>query len=165
MFTQWVTSYFQHGDLSTGDTDVLSFIVPSIHRAPSIYNMSAAEIAEIVDEGVPEVSSLFTLQAQELANYRKACFDKNIREKLPKMKITMFTGDATSSFSIAAYWQMQEDDKAHGGGLIHFRLISGANHFVCILLTYITRNLTDHYGPFRSTGMSQRKPCRFMLTL
>ncbi|KAI0092603.1 hypothetical protein BDY19DRAFT_925175 [Irpex rosettiformis] len=57
MGTNWITSYFNRGDLSTRDRPfVLSHLVPSIStRAPSIYNMSQQEFVTIVGETVSEL--------------------------------------------------------------------------------------------------------------
>jgi len=91
--------------------------------------MSPDDISEIIE---PYPASWFMLatKAQALAIYRKACFDRSIRELLPKMKITRLVGDSTASFSIASFWQMQDDDLTNGGGMVNFRMIRGANHFV-----------------------------------
>ncbi|KAJ6626740.1 hypothetical protein B0H10DRAFT_2211017 [Mycena sp. CBHHK59/15] len=48
--TMWLTSYFDHGDLSSRDPNILKHIVPSARRRPTIHDMTADEIAEIVDE-------------------------------------------------------------------------------------------------------------------
>lgn len=138
MFSQWITSYFQHGDISTRDPDVLSYIVPSIVRAPTIYNMSAAQINEIVDESlnVPiETPYLFNFTSQSYVTYRKALFDPKVRDILPFMKVWALVGEFSCSFSLAAYFSMLDDDEAEGGGRISFNLMTGVNHFVSGALT------------------------------
>ncbi|KAI0058354.1 hypothetical protein BV25DRAFT_1810813 [Artomyces pyxidatus] len=130
MYTQWITSYFRHGDLAKRDTNVLSYIVPATFRRPTIYNMSPEEIEGTVDESMSEVPSMISLFVQAHANYRKACFDRKIRELLPRMKVSALCGDATCSFPLAAFWALQDDDKAEGGGFVNFRMILGVNHFM-----------------------------------
>ncbi|KAH9855498.1 Alpha/Beta hydrolase protein [Lenzites betulinus] len=132
-FVQWITSYFKHGDLSTRSLDVLSYIVPSTEHAPSIFSMSADQISRTIqyDPGASSDTYFMVFAAPQIhANYLKGCFDADVRQLLPKMKITTFTGDITCSFSLAAHWQMEDENKAHGGGFIDFVMIPGINHFV-----------------------------------
>ncbi|KZT03859.1 uncharacterized protein LAESUDRAFT_738141 [Laetiporus sulphureus 93-53] len=130
MFTPWITSYFNHGDLSTRNRDVLSYIVPSLDRIPSIYNMSAEERREIVDESVDHMSAMFVCMPQAVARYRRACFDRSLRALLPKMKVWCFTGDATSWSQIDAFWLIEKDNADRGGGFINFKVLPGLNHFM-----------------------------------
>ncbi|KAI0064160.1 hypothetical protein BV25DRAFT_350359 [Artomyces pyxidatus] len=130
MFTVWVSSYFKHGDLSTRNRQALSWVVPSVTRAPSIYNMSQDEIAETVDESVPE-GLLFTHGAlQEHAIYRKACFDHAVRALVPSMKITHLCGDQAVAAGVAAFFSVQEDVEEEGGSMVEFNLVPGANLLV-----------------------------------
>ncbi|KAI0942664.1 hypothetical protein AcW1_003230 [Taiwanofungus camphoratus] len=133
VFTRWITAYFTHGDLSTRDPDVLEYVVPATFRAPSIYNMSAEQITQIVYERVAsttDLSIMIGLGPHPLATYRKACFDRTIREKVPKMNVWVCTGDVTASFSPPAFWDLQKDNEANGGGLVTFKVIKGVNHFM-----------------------------------
>lgn len=132
-FTQWITSYFKHGDLSTRSLDVLSYIVPTTWRVPSIFSMTEEQQAKIVYMPPGSASDMLFMvfsAAQINASYKRACFDAGVRARLPRMKICAFTGDATCVFSLPAYWAMQDDDKARGGGFIDFEMVEGANHFV-----------------------------------
>ncbi|KAH9918264.1 Alpha/Beta hydrolase protein [Fomitopsis serialis] len=128
-FTQWITSYFDHGDLSTRDTNVLSYIVPSVSRRPTIYAMSPEDRQEFVEE-VPEGPAMFCTMAQALAMYRRACFDRDVRARLPELKVWSLTGDVTPSFSIASFWTIQDEDKERGGGFVNYKMIPGVNHFM-----------------------------------
>ncbi|EIW56131.1 uncharacterized protein TRAVEDRAFT_39145 [Trametes versicolor FP-101664 SS1] len=132
-FTQWITSYFKHGDLSTRSLDVLSYIVPTTLRVPSIFSMTEEEQAKIVYMPPGSASDMLFMvfsAAQINASYKRACFDAGVRARLPRMKICAFTGDATCVFSLPAHWAMQDDDKARGGGFIDFKMVEGANHFL-----------------------------------
>lgn len=145
-FVQWITSYFQHGDLSTRDPNVLSFVLPAIFRPPSVFNMSVAQLAAMTNT-TPAAGSdallIANLQPQLLASYRQALFDPAVRAALPLMTATELTGDVTAEFGIVAFWQIQDDDAAAGGGRVRFKLLHGVNHFVsrrsvpveCLLLT------------------------------
>ncbi|KAI0368496.1 hypothetical protein BV20DRAFT_969126 [Pilatotrama ljubarskyi] len=131
--TQWITSYFKHGDLSTRDLNALTYVVPATFRAPSIFSMTDEQISKIIYEPAASGSEMLFMvfcAAQISANYKKACFDRSVRRSLPKMKVAAFTGDATLWCSLPAYWVMEEDDKTHGGGLINLKMIHGINHFV-----------------------------------
>ncbi|KAJ7764861.1 Alpha/Beta hydrolase protein [Mycena metata] len=128
MFTTWITSYFDHGDLSTRDVNVLSYIVPSAFRPPTIYDMTPEEIAETADQGPVELPGMFMSMAQSNAVYRKACYSADIKSLVPSLKTTFITGDATCSYSLAALWSIQDDNKAEKGN-IKFVVIPGANHF------------------------------------
>lgn len=132
MGTIWITSYFDHGDLSTRDPSVLSYIVPSVTRAPSIYSMSPDEFATIVDETVSELEVMAFCGKQSNDNYLKACFDKATRAAVPHLTIHALCGTRGPSFSPAAFWDMQNDDNARGGGHLVYKVIPGANHFVSV---------------------------------
>lgn len=85
MFTTWITSYFDHGDLSTRD---VNYIVPSTFRRPTIYDMTAEEITEVVDQGPVELPGMFMSMAQANAVYRKACYSADIKSLAPSLKTT-----------------------------------------------------------------------------
>jgi hypothetical protein len=129
MFTSWITSYFDHGDLSTRDVSVLSYHVPSPFRRPTIYDMTADEIAETADQRPVELPGMFMSMAQANATYRKACYSADVKALVPSLKTTFFTGDRAASYSLAALWSMEDDNKAEGGNL-KFVVVPGANHFV-----------------------------------
>lgn len=133
LFTQWITSYFRHGDLSKRDLDLLTYVVPATFRAPSVFTMSDEQIAEIVYQPPASTSDmLFMIRFSEqlLASHRKAFFDKNLRQLVPRMKVWAFTGDSTASFSLPSFWALQEEDEAAGGGRINFKIVKGVNHFM-----------------------------------
>ncbi|TFK82032.1 hypothetical protein K466DRAFT_315818 [Polyporus arcularius HHB13444] len=131
-FVVWVTSYFKHGDLSTRDTDVISYWIPARSRAPSIFNFTDDEYARAVYMPPGDKSEMLFMFFSEPAiqqTYNKACFDRSIRALFPGMKIWVLSGDVTSPHGIPAFWSMEDDDAKHGGGFIEFRWVPGANHF------------------------------------
>lgn len=133
MFTQWITSYFAHGDLSKRDLNLLSHFVPATFRPPSIFSMSTEQIAEMVCESTAITSdSPFTLRfsQQMLASHRKAFFDKELRQRVPHMKVWVLVGDSTGALAFPAFWNLQDEDAQSGGGFINFRTIKGVNHFM-----------------------------------
>ncbi|KAI0666409.1 hypothetical protein C8Q78DRAFT_1072372 [Trametes maxima] len=132
-FIQWITAYFDHGDISSKDPNVLSYVLPSISRPPSVFNMSVAQLAGMTNNGPANGSDgllIANVQAQLLASYKKALYDNATRAAVPKMKVTEIVGDATAEFGIVAYWSMLDDNAAAGGNKVQFKVLHGANHFV-----------------------------------
>ena len=138
LFNHWITSYFAHGDLSTRDPAQLSYVVPTPARAPSIYSMSAHQLqrilydAPVASAGASDNAYMFLNAPHLNAAYKRACFDKDIRARFPHMKIWTSAGDTTASFAWNTLWALQDDEKAHGGGFIHFKVIERCNHFVSV---------------------------------
>jgi pimeloyl-ACP methyl ester carboxylesterase len=133
MFNIWVTSYFQHGDLSTRALNQLSWVVPAVFRPPSIFNMTASQFDSIVLNGtnvVNDLLSVLNFGPQLLLNYRQSNFNTTIRKLLPKMKNSLECGDVSLAFSIAAFWDVEDDNEAAGGGFVSFDLVHGVNHFI-----------------------------------
>jgi len=132
-FAQWITSYFEHGDLSKRDLDLLSYILPSTVRPPTIFNMSAAEIKDTVCDGenaTVDLPFLINLKSQIKASYRKAFFDRAIDNLFPKLKISLVAGDLSPSWALAGLWAVQDDEKEFGSGKINFKFVHGVNHFM-----------------------------------
>lgn len=130
---QWVTSYFRHGDLSTRDPDVLSWVVPSIVQPPSIFNMSFSQFDDIVDLGAgssTDYSLLINFSTQLHTNYRGAIFNATIKASMPKMKNWHIAGERSVAFGPYGLFLVEGDNDAAGGGFINFKTISGVNHFV-----------------------------------
>lgn len=154
---QWLTAYFKHGHLSKRRLDDLSFILPATTRPPSIYNMTADQVAQIVYE--PPISgfdglSMASLSTQTLDNFRNACFGGNAVRLMPSMKTWIIIGDATLAPMIAAFWAVQDEDKASGGGSIHYKVMKGVNHFVsdCLTLPAVLSTLNPRLLLRRCTG-------------
>ena len=127
----WITSYFDHGDLSSRNADIISYWTPSVARAPSIYGMSAEDIKDMVVEGTVTLEStiMFMTQSQSNAVYQKACFSESVRSLLPYMKTTILVGDSTCSFPLNGMFSIQDDNDKNQGDL-KFVIIPGVNHFV-----------------------------------
>ncbi|KAI9066184.1 hypothetical protein FKP32DRAFT_1566420 [Trametes sanguinea] len=129
---QWLTSYFQHGNISTRDPSVLSLILPSIARPPSIFNMTQAQVDGMTNIA-PSLGSdgllLVNGAPQLLDSYRSALFNASVRNALPRMKASLIVGDMSLQFGITGFWNVQEDNEAAGGGFVNFTLVHGFNHF------------------------------------
>ncbi|KAI1787185.1 hypothetical protein LXA43DRAFT_975377 [Ganoderma leucocontextum] len=130
-FSHWITSYFKHGDLTARDPKAISYVVPTTSRAPTIYSMSDAEIARSLYEPSAfgsDLAFMIYCAPQIAATYHKAVFDKGLRALVPKMKVVVFSGDETASFSIPSQWAVEDDDKAAGGGFVAVKWVPGFNH-------------------------------------
>ncbi|KAI0644105.1 hypothetical protein C8Q79DRAFT_1002086 [Trametes meyenii] len=129
---QWLTAYFQHGNLSTRDPGVLSLVLPSITRPPTVFNMTPSQL-EGMTNLAPVAGSdgllILNCAPQLEASYRAALFDTTVRAALPNMRASLIVGDASVQFGIVGFWAVQADDEAAGGGFVQFHLIHGLNHF------------------------------------
>ncbi|EJC99595.1 uncharacterized protein FOMMEDRAFT_160017 [Fomitiporia mediterranea MF3/22] len=127
----WITSYFDHGDLSSHDIDAISYAAPSMHHAPSIYNMSTEDTEElfVADVVGPETNAMIATYAQNNVVYRKACYEPAIQELLPMMNTSVLVGSSTSSFCMNGLLSLQNDNDVNQGGL-HFETVPGLNHFM-----------------------------------
>ncbi|KAK7060435.1 hypothetical protein VNI00_001200 [Paramarasmius palmivorus] len=132
VFKSWITSFFNHGDLSTRNVDVLEYVVPSTIQTPVIFDMTQSEQDSFIDpsnEDTFETPFVLNSLPQLNAVYKKAYFDKANKERFPRLKTTFITGDHTASFSIAALWVTEDDNKANGGDA-NFVVVPGGNHFL-----------------------------------
>jgi len=132
-FANWITSYFEHGNLSTRDLNVLSTVVPSNKRVPVIYEFNDEETTEIITEigttmDLALLAESFVPLFQQ--QYRKAVFNATTRAFWKDMEVVAVTGNSTSNLSIAAFWTFQMDTEAQGGTLVQFKLLPGPNHLV-----------------------------------
>jgi hypothetical protein len=131
-FTSWTTSYFDHGDLSTLDKNLLEYQAPNLSSVPTIYKLSSNEL-KITLEGAaakPELGWLGGERAPMVATYNRACFDQETHAHYPKMKVFALSCERTVGACIEGFWSLQRHDAAYGGGFISFESIPGANHFV-----------------------------------
>ncbi|KAI0316475.1 Alpha/Beta hydrolase protein [Amylostereum chailletii] len=129
-FGQWVTAYFDHGNLSTRDPNVLQYILPSFTRMPSIWNDSA-RIDTTLETGTNAFIDLEMLNAtpQLHADYVGSVFNDTVSAILPNLKRWFIYGTRTASFGIYAGWVVQ-DNNTELGGNVQFKVIPGVNHFI-----------------------------------
>ncbi|KAJ6458696.1 hypothetical protein DFH09DRAFT_1115381, partial [Mycena vulgaris] len=126
--TQWLSAYFDHGDLSANGVDAIEYIVPSLRCHPSFYSMSSSEVAEIADESISEFPGMFMRMEQANDVYRRVCYGPECKSLAPLLKTTLIVGEATISFRLTALLSIRADNSALGGD-IRFSLVDGANHF------------------------------------
>ena len=138
-FSHWITSYFNHGDLTMRDPKTISYVVPATSRAPTIYSMTGAEIARAVYEPSafgPNMAFMLFSSRQIAATYEKAVFDKALRALVPRTKVIVLSGNETASFSIPSQWAIEDDDKAAGGGFLAVEWVPGFNHLVSASIAF-----------------------------
>ncbi|KAF5310357.1 hypothetical protein D9611_012024 [Ephemerocybe angulata] len=127
----WLTGHYKHGDLSSRDLGMLSYVNPGTHKVPSIYNNMHQYLHEILYAPPVGGSDILTfgLAPQLHEAYRKACFSSETKALFPEMKITAIAHEETVAFCIAALWEMQADSERYGGESIQFDVIPHTNHF------------------------------------
>lgn len=132
-FAWWVSSYFQHGDLSTRDSDELQFHVPGFNlRPPTVYDIVSAGRQSILETGPPAKTDIpyqIYFFPQFLASYN-AIYSEEIRALYPNLKVFFIGGEHSAAYGPATTWMIQDHDKEHGGGFIKAKLLKGINHFV-----------------------------------
>jgi hypothetical protein len=161
MFLQWVSSYFQHRDgfLESRNGDGMEYVVPDISRVPTIFNMTATEQKCIIDKGSGSMADIVMatyLAPQFLNNFRRAIFEGN-RTNLTRLRTYLVCGDSCAAFGPMTMWAVEDEDTAHGGGLINTRIIKGGNHIVSFCLPGRVLMLIG-FRPPRHNGINQNKP-------
>ncbi|KAI0316477.1 Alpha/Beta hydrolase protein [Amylostereum chailletii] len=132
-YVQWMTAYFQHGNLSTRDTSVLSYWVPSAARPPSIFTDPTKMAALITSDPNSYLDQAFLsgMQAQLRAYHRTAMFDPSTRALFPNMTMAVFSGERSPSWGPAAFWQLEDEAAELGAeGRVAFKVLPGSNHFM-----------------------------------
>ncbi|TFK25434.1 hypothetical protein FA15DRAFT_617744 [Coprinopsis marcescibilis] len=132
---QWVAGYFDHGDITKRDKSKLSWSTPSTKFLPTTFSAQHAFSDHAHMGPAPLAGSDGLLMAKPLAaqleaNYRKACFDSEVRSIFPHLKVIEVARDMGPAVGVIAFWKIQDDDAAHGGGHVAFDVMKGANHFV-----------------------------------
>lgn len=130
-FAWWVSAYFQHGDLSTREHEVLQYQVPAFNlRPPTAYSLSSAGRISVIESGSPAKTDIpyLSLSAQLLASYN-AVYSKEARDLLPNMKVFLLSGENSPAFAPSTTWMVEDHDKQHGGGFIRAKMLKEINHF------------------------------------
>lgn len=164
-FAQWITSYFDHGDLGSRDLDVLSYWIPSSSRAPTVFNIPPAFLdahLRLDADAFFDMYFIRGMQEQMKASHRAAFFDDATRKLFGRMKVWLLTGDRAPAWGPAGMWALQDEEKElKKEGSIVFKVIPGGNHFVRLpdpLLPFCMTDCqaTDALG--RTRGHARRVP-------
>ena len=131
---EWQTGYFKQWDMNARNLGMYSYdINPSLVRLPTVDTMTEEEIARVFHDPIHRSSDIplaISCGPQAKVNYKKACFDEEIRSLVPDMKIWVFSGDLSQPFSLPAFWAVENDNAARGGGFVNFRIVHSVNHYV-----------------------------------
>ncbi len=130
-FGIWVSSYFQHRDISTRNRDALSWVEPSNIRPAAYNNMATEEKAGICYPGgaASDVPYLGCLLEQFNDAYRQAFFGDSVKRLFPGFKASFLAGELSPAFAISSYWTLESDMKKVGKPF-NLKLIPDSNHFV-----------------------------------
>ena len=133
-FGSWVSAYFQHGNISTQNPDVLSWVEPSTVHPATINNMTTEEKNQTLCTGKEaqyDLSFIISSLEQFGKAYRKVFFDDSVRTLFPGFKVSFLAGELSPASAISSYWLLGNDAKETGKPL-NLRLIPDSNHFVSL---------------------------------
>lgn len=141
LFAQFATAYFNHSDITSKDPSILNWNVPSIFRAPGIFNFSQDDYESIIeDDAHTQLDGVFLGSVQPariLEVYRKAVFDKGILEYLPHLKVLLIAGTTSNAFALELAWLVEADNEQLGQErTIQIELIPDVNHLVSTFNNY-----------------------------
>jgi len=130
IFADWVSSYFSHKNIHSGD---LEYRIPDQSRKGSVASMTPEQIAEYIDPQ-PALRSenylLTTFQPQFLETTKRAIFDYTVRESWPDMKVWVLYGDAAPwAVPYAASELMRMAIEIRNEELFSTHILPGANRF------------------------------------
>ena len=161
----WLTSWFDHADLTKRDLNDLTYALPSTRKVPSIYTMhehydELVYIPPIVmgveGKSPPGTDAMLMglLGTPLKENYERVVFRDESKGLLPNAKVWVLGRAHSGTFSISSYWQVQAENEKRGGS-VDFEM-TPHNHFVSNIFVPL-RQLTTH--TFQScTGTNPRLP-------
>ncbi|KAF8903889.1 hypothetical protein CPB84DRAFT_1773626 [Gymnopilus junonius] len=131
MFARWISGYFDHGDLSTRNPNILEWVLTSTSRPGTIYRMSKAEQDEILqfNGASVDIPCMQGLSAQLNAAYRKVLFTPEAMDLFSNMTVTYLTGEKGPAAQISQSWIIQ-DELPKQGVKTGVKMAPGINHFV-----------------------------------
>ncbi|KAJ7196933.1 Alpha/Beta hydrolase protein [Mycena pura] len=135
-FAKWVSSYFNHRDLSTHDVDHLTYTDTDASKLPTIFGLQPQELASMTDFAPPEKYDSFLALpafAGPLARQvDKALFDPAVRSAWGAPTVWHLYGTAEPWNIVYGGWDIESRARAIDSPAlaINFRTIDGANHFL-----------------------------------
>jgi hypothetical protein len=131
-FAKWVSSYYKHGDLSSRDFSQLNQREVDTSKKPTTDTIPLEELLTITDSGPAAKSEKFIVDSLQLSTFMnqmtKALFDPQIRKDWGGHPVWFVYCEASPWNAHYGAWKLEEKDKASE---IKFKLVPGANHFVC----------------------------------
>ena len=130
-FAQWVSSYYQHGDLSSRDFAILEQTKGVTSKKPTTDTIPAEELQAITDFGPIAYETVLIESEHFISLFKKqmmkALFDPQIREDWGGHQVWCVYGEASTWLVHYTFWQLEKIDKSSE---IKVKVIPGANHFV-----------------------------------
>ncbi|KAF5373217.1 hypothetical protein D9757_010563 [Collybiopsis confluens] len=125
--------------ITTATAAVLSTIVPSPFKIPTIYTFTREEHNKIIilthDSSI-DLSFSRVLKDQLRDAYLKTCFDDRIRFMVVKGMRNVWEMIGTKSYGLVwpTFWEIEKDDleagKGERGKYVRFKVLEGVNHFM-----------------------------------
>ena len=140
-FAKWVSSYYKHGDFSSGDFSQLKqrHGESDTSKKPTTDTIPLEELLTIADFGPAAKCEAFLIESQQFISVfinqtTKALFDPQIREHWGEHPVWFVYCEASVWNVQYAAWILKKMDKASE---IKYKPIPGANHFVrCFLFFF-----------------------------
>ena len=131
-FAKWVSSYYNHGDLSSQDFSQLKQREGDTSKKPTTDTISLEELLNIIDFGPVANCETSLLESEHFLSIyvkqtTKALFDPQIREDWGEHPVWFVYCEASIWNVHYTAWNLEKLDKASE---INFKSIPGANHFV-----------------------------------
>ena len=143
-FAKWVSSYYKHGDLSSRDVSQLNQREGDTSKKPTTDTIPLEELLAITDSAPGVKCETFLTESGDFSSVlmnqtMKALFDPQVREGWGEHPVWFVYCEASIWNAHYAAWNLEKEDKASE---INFKLIPGANHFVCLFLQVLRLVLT-----------------------
>ena len=137
-FAKWVSGYYKHGDLSSRDFSQLNQRESDTSKKPTTDTIPIEELLTIADSGPGAKFETFLAESEAflsvfMKQMTKALFDPQICEDWGEHPVWFVYCEASTWNVHYAAWNLEKKDKA---SKVNFKLVPGANHFVCRFLVY-----------------------------
>ncbi|KJA14242.1 hypothetical protein HYPSUDRAFT_220572 [Hypholoma sublateritium FD-334 SS-4] len=134
MFAQWISSYFDHGDYSKHDLYTLQYVLPSIDKVPTIFNMDFSEQNNALEFG-PDTTFDFPLsiffKEQLRTTFVKAFGSPETAALFPNLSKIFIVADRSPPLALTGMWAVQDELERLGVGKdITYKIAKGENHFM-----------------------------------
>ena len=132
VFAKWVSSYYKHGDFSSGDFSQLNQREGDPSKEPTTETIPLEELLTITDFGPGPKCETFLIESQQFSSVymkqtTKALFNPQIREDWGEHPVWFVYCEASIWNVQHAAWNLKQMVKSSE---INFIPVPGANHFV-----------------------------------
>ena len=159
-FNEWVSSYYTHASLTSGDINDLQFFPGADGPRSTIARMSKEELKEVTHpEAVDrsEAAIRGTPTAIFAERVRLAVFDDKMATYFPKCRVDVIYCEKTGWAMIDSAWAFKKlrekaDEEGIKGRPLKLHMMPNANHFVSVCYEGIERvshEIAATLGPSR----------------